>query len=199
MKQPVKFPPMRDGSNVRCLVRLSFVHLEQPFSSKPGFPEKYSVMCLVPKEDRETAAAIREAVEEAKRRGVRDRKVWGGEMTAKLLEPLKDGAAEFPKDEAIRECWFVNASKKKERGPVPLFSRSKAPAEPGEVYSGCWAVVGLSFFPFAGVQNGVSCEPVFVMKAKDDDRFDGRPDAQAEVEGIDMSAFDEPAEGLDDL
>ena len=67
--------------------RLSYAHLWEPDSINGSEP-KYSVSCIIDKNDKETIAKIRKAIEVAKDEG---KGKWGGKIPANLKTPLRDG------------------------------------------------------------------------------------------------------------
>lgn len=68
--------------------RISFAAIFEPKSIN-GSEAKYSVSCLIPKEDKKTLLAIHKAIEAAKEDG-KVRK-WGGKVPPNLKTPLRDG------------------------------------------------------------------------------------------------------------
>ena len=85
--------------------RISFANIFEPKSINGG-EAKYSVSCLIPKEDKKTLLAIHKAVEAAKEDG-KTRK-WGGKIPPNLKLPLRDGDIDRPDDENYQEHFFVN-------------------------------------------------------------------------------------------
>lgn len=67
--------------------RLSYAHLWEPDSINGSEP-KYSVSCIIDKNDKETIAKIKKAIEVAKDEG---KGKWGGKIPANLKTPLRDG------------------------------------------------------------------------------------------------------------
>ena len=78
--------------------RLSYAHLWEPDSINGSEP-KYSVSCIIDKNDKETIAKIRKAIEVAKDEG---KGKWGGKIPANLKLPLRDGDIDRPEDEAYQ-------------------------------------------------------------------------------------------------
>ena len=73
--------------------RISFANIFEPKSIN-GSEAKYSVSCLVPKDDKKTLLAIHKAVEAAKEDG-KVRK-WGGKLPPNLKLALRDGVNFYP-------------------------------------------------------------------------------------------------------
>ena len=77
--------------------RLSYAHLWEPDSINGSEP-KYSVSCIIDKNDKETIAKIKKAIEVAKDEG---KGKWGGKIPANLKTPLREplGSRANAKDE----------------------------------------------------------------------------------------------------
>ena len=89
--------------------RISFAAIFEPKSIN-GSEAKYSVSCLIPKEDKKALLAIHKAIEAAKEDG-KVRK-WSGKVPPNLKMPLRDGDIDRPDDENYTGCFFLNASSK---------------------------------------------------------------------------------------
>ena len=85
--------------------RISFANIWEPRSIN-GSEEKYSVSCIIPKDDKKTIARIQSAVEAAKELG-RSKK-WGGKIPPNLKLPLRDGDIDRPDDEAYADAMFIS-------------------------------------------------------------------------------------------
>ena len=70
-------------------VRLSYVHLIEPRTSKPGDDPKYSVTLLIPKTDFVTKADIDASIRAAAQDAVG--RVWNGAAPPQLSVPIYDG------------------------------------------------------------------------------------------------------------
>ena len=92
--------------------RISFANIFEPKSIN-GSEAKYSVSCLIPKDDKKTLLAIHKAVEAAKEDG-KVRK-WGGKIPPNLKLPLRDGDIDRPDDETYQNHFFLNATSKDAR------------------------------------------------------------------------------------
>ena len=80
--------------------RISFANIFEPKSIN-GSEAKYSVSCLIPKDDKKTLLAVHKAIEAAKEDG-KTRK-WGGKIPPNLKMPLRDGDIDRPDDENYQE------------------------------------------------------------------------------------------------
>jgi len=151
-------------------VRLSFVHLFQAYAFQEGQEAKYSTTILLPKTDTATKQRIDAAIAEATKQGVS--KTWGGQKPAKMPIPVYDGDGVRPSDgEAFgpecKGCWVFTASSKQ---PVEIVDTAGNPIiNETEVYSGMFARVCVSFFPYAfgGKKKGIGCGLGPVQKVKD--------------------------------
>ena len=154
-------------------VRLSYEHVWEPASINGG-DEKYSVSLIIPKSDTKTLNAILDAIEQAKKDG---KAKFGGKIPANLKLPLRDGDIERPDDEAYADSYFINANSKDKPQIVdkkvqPILDRS-------EVYSGCYARVSISLYPFNTNGNkGIACGLGNIQKIADGEPLGGRTRAE---------------------
>ena len=137
--------------------RISFANIFEPKSIN-GSEAKYSVSCLVPKDDKKTLLAIHKAVEAAKEDG-KVRK-WGGKLPPNLKLPLRDGDIDRPDDETYQDCMFVNATSKDAPGIVDR--RVQPVTDPMLVYSGCYCNVSVNFYPFNDIET-ISPRPMLFI------------------------------------
>ena len=188
-------PKMKTPTTVIFQARLSYVHLDKPWSGAEGNEPKYSVSCIIPKSDTETVAAIEKAIKAAVDDGVT--KIWKGKTpnvkASNFKYPLKDGDVERPDDEAYAGCMYLGANSKK---AVPCFNRLQEKIAPEDVYSGCWALVQVGFFPFDQGSKGVGCGLNAVLKVADDERLGG---GEASASDFDGMGLDDDGDDLLDL
>lgn len=165
--------------------RLSYFHGWEPAAINGGTP-KYSVSVLIPKEDIQTVNAINAAIDAAIEEGVSK---FGGKKPnrAALKLPLRDGDLER-EDEAYSGHWFINANSTTapqivDRAVKPILDR-------GEVYSGCYARVSLSFYAFNSNGNrGVACGLGNIQKIRDGEPLGGRATAEDDFSTLDDDDF----------
>ena len=159
----------RNGTKVVTgMVRLSYAHLHEPYAIEGNDP-KYSVSLIIPKSDKSTLQAIKEAIEEAKEKY---KHLWGGKIPANLKTPLRDGDEERPDDEAYANSYFVNANSKRKPELVDL--KGNKDLGPDEVYSGCYARVSINFFGYNAAGNkGIGCGLGNVQKLDDGEPLGG--------------------------
>lgn len=173
MEELKRIKPKREGTRVTFLARLSYVHLDAPWSGQAGNEPRYSLTAIVPKSDTETVAAIRAAINEALDAGTQ--KLWEGVRPnpegRNFKYPLKDGDADLTSpDAAYAGGMFLSAGSKTE---VPVFNRLMERIATGEAYSGCHAVVSVNFFPFRKGASGVAAGLNAVLKYADGPRLGG--------------------------
>lgn len=161
-------------------VRLSYAHLFEPYASRATDTPKYSVCLLIPKSDTVTVEKIKKAVEAATETGKSSK--WGGKVPKALKTPLRDGDEEREAPE-YKNHYFINANSNQAPGVVDV-SLNKI-IDPAEVYSGCYAHVSVSFYPFSvGGNNGVGCGLNNVQKIADGERLAGKPAAEADFTAV---------------
>lgn len=162
-------------------VRLSFPHLFKPYAFDTEEP-KYSVMLLIPKSDKKTLKKIQDAIEVAKERGKAG--PWGGKMPKDVQTTLKDGdlsSDDYPEREGHM---FMTVRSNTKPGVV---DRSlNAILDPSEVYSGCYARVSISAFPYKfGGNSGVSFGLGNVQKIDDGESLGGAARAEEDFDALD--------------
>ncbi len=154
-------------------VRLSYEHIWEPASIN-GSDEKYSVSLIIPKSDTKTVKAIQDAIEQAKQDG---KTKFGGRIPANLKLPLRDGDIERPDDEAYQDSYFINCNSKDkpqivDKNVQPILDRN-------EVYSGCYARVSISLYPFNTNGNrGIACGLGNIQKVAKGEPLGGRTRAE---------------------
>lgn len=176
----------RTGTKVTTgKVRLSYAHLFQPHAIEGNEP-KYSVSIIIPKTDKDTLMAIKEAVEQVKKDGAAK---WGGKIPATLKTPLRDGDAERPDDEAYKNSYFLNASSKNKPGVVDQNVQPVLDAT--EVYSGCYGRLTINFYAFSASGNkGVAAGLGNVQKLEDGEPLGGFTSAANDFESVETANDD---------
>lgn len=159
-------------------VRLSYVSLfEARKISEKDLVAKYSVTILIPKnteDGKKTIASIKEAIKKAAEKGMA--KHFAGRMPANLdsMHTLRDG------DTAVNDLGDLKKIKNPELegnmymrlsskfAPKVLNAQRQEIINPLEVYSGCYARVSLTAFPYSGDgRRGISAVLNNVMKTRD--------------------------------
>lgn len=173
-------PIVKDTKVVFGPCRLSYVHVFEKFNpdNVPG-GGKYMTVVLIPKEEKETMDAVRKAIETARANGISSK--WGGKVPKTLEMPLRDG--DDKDDEAFEDQFYINAKSSTRPGVV---DRNNVPiTDEEEVYSGMWAYVSVTFYPYdSNGKKGVACGLNNIKKFKDGERFGGRASAETDFAGI---------------
>lgn len=164
------------------LVRFSYLNAFEP-KPTPSGELKYSVSCLLPKEDKAGIKAIQAAINEAVQKGLENNKFSQTHVKGLRL-PFRDGDKEFEEGKRGPEYkghFFFNASSKNRPGvvraqknspPVPIF-------EPDDFYSGCYGRADVNFFPYNQAGNrGIGVGLNNLLMIKDGERLDGRMKAE---------------------
>lgn len=168
-------------------VRLSYVHLFKPYAAMQGQDEKYSTTVLVPKTDTATMARINAAIEAAKQKGISER--WNGQCPPIVPTPVYDGDGVRPSDGMPYgpECkgnWVFTASAKADYPPEVVDSQGNPIINQSEVYSGIYAFVSVSFYPYAfGGKKGIGCGLGPIMKRRDGESLGGSAPSAAQAFG----------------
>lgn len=176
----------RTGTKVTTgKVRLSYAHLFEPHAIDGNEP-KYSVSVIIPKSDKETLQAIKEAVNEAKEQG---KGKWGGKVPANVKTPLRDGDIDREGDEAYAGCYFLNANSKNKPGIVDI--NVQPILDSTEVYSGCYARLTLNFYAYnANGNKGIAAGLGNVQKLADGEPLGGFTRAEDDFDAIESAEDD---------
>ena len=160
--------------------RISFANIFEPKSIN-GSEAKYSVSCLIPKDDKKTLLAVHKAIEAAKEDG-KVRK-WGGKLPPNLKLPLRDGDIDRPDDETYQNHFFLNATSKE--APQVVDRHVQPIMDPMMAYSGCFCNVSVNLYPFnANGNRGVAVGLGNIQFVKDGDRLSGRASADADFDAL---------------
>jgi len=164
-------------------VRLSYVHIFEPFTNKPNQEAKYSTVLLIPKSDRVTMAKLR-AAQQAALAANADR-LFGGKVPKTFKDTIHDGDEEgdLDKNPEYEGHWFMSVSSKTKPGIVdqdvnPIMDST-------EIYSGCYARVSINCFAYSTQGNkGVSFGLNHVQKLADGDYLGGRSKAEDDFDAV---------------
>jgi hypothetical protein len=165
-------------------VRLSYVHLNEPHSSFEGNDPKYSTVILVPKSDTKTVNAIKRAQKLAIENGKSSK--WNGTIPKNLKNTFRDGDEEgdLDKNPEYADHYFMTVSNKTKPG---LVDRGLNPIlDPTEIYSGCYARVSITAFPFnVSGSKGVTFGLNHVQKLRDGESLSGATSAEVDFDALD--------------
>jgi hypothetical protein len=129
---------------------------------------------LIKKTDKVTLDKIARAIEAAKADGKVSK--WNNKLPAKLWNPLRDGDAEHPEDEAFAGCYFLNA--KSNQKPAIVDINLNPILDKDELYSGCYGRVSINFFPYAvSGSSGIGVGLNNIQKVADGEPLSGRASA----------------------
>lgn len=176
-------PIVKDTKVVFGPCRLSYTHVFSKYAPDGDTANgKYMTNVLIPKEEKETIAALQQAIEAAKKAAIVSK--WGGKEPKKLDMPLHDGDKD-KEDEVYEGHSYVNAKSNTRPGIV---DKNKAPiVDEDDIYSGVWAIVSVTFYGYDKNGNrGVACGLNNIMKYKDDERLGGRASAESDFADLDM-------------
>ncbi|RUP39784.1 MAG: DUF2815 family protein [Acinetobacter sp.] len=167
-------------------VRLSYLHIWEPAAVGDSTEKKYSASLIIPKKDKATLDKIKAAIDAAIEQG---KGKWGGKIPKNLKLPLRDGDAERD-DEAYEGSMFLNANAKTQPGIVDK-NRQKI-LDQDEVYSGCYGVASITFYPFDSNGNrGIACGLNHIMKVKDGEPLGGRSTAESDFATVKVEDEDD--------
>jgi hypothetical protein len=152
-------------------VRFSYVNIFKSRAFQPGQEEKFSICLLIPKKDKKTIQAIKDAIDVAIQEGIAEK--WGGKKPANLKLPLRDGDEERAEEaEEYEGMYFLNANSNQKPGIIDRYKNEIL--DPTEVYSGCWGRASINFFPFNSNGNkGVAVGLNNIQKLDDDEPLGG--------------------------
>lgn len=170
---------MNTNNTTKVIVpcRFSYLHCWEPDSVNGGDP-KYSVSAIVDKKDTKTIAAIKAAIEQAKKDSVSK---WGGKVPANLKLPLRDGDIDRPDDEAYTGCYFFNANSR--QAPQVVDSHVQPILDQSEVYSGCYGKISVTFYGYNSNGNrGIAAGLGNIQKLRDGESLGGRTTAAEDFE-----------------
>lgn len=158
-------------------VRLSYVHVFEPYSNQEDQEARYSCTILIPKSDKKTLKAIEEAIAAAKEAG--KTRVFEGRIPASLKTTLHDGdeEADLERNPEYAGHMYMAISAKQKPGVVDLDLQPIL--DQSEVYSGCYARVSMGAFAYNTKGNkGISFGLNHVQKVADGDFLGGRTRAE---------------------
>lgn len=171
-------------------VRLSYVHLFEPYSQNEGQEPKYSCVLLIPKSDKVTIKKLRAAQQAALEAGKSSH--FNGSIPKQWKDTIHDGDedADLERNPEMAGHWTISVGSKTKPGIV---DRDVDPIlDSTEVYSGCYARVSLNAFPYSVQGNkGVSFGLNHVQKLADGDFLGGRSKAEDDFDAMDDDEDDD--------
>lgn len=172
-------------------VRLSYVHLLEPWSNDPDKDKTYSCVLLIPKKDKATIKAIRKAQQAALEAG---KGKFGGKIPKAWKDTLRDGdeEADLEQNPEMEGHYFINVSARVAYPPAVVDRRLRPIVDATEIYSGCYARVSMVAFAFNTQGNkGVSFGLRNVQKLRDGERLGGSSSAEDDFDELDDEDVDD--------
>jgi len=173
---------------VTGLVRFSYANVFEAKAIQEGATPKFSVSLIIPKSDKKTVAAIKKAIEEAKKAGIVK---LGGKIPPNLKHPLRDGDEDRPDDEAYANSYFINANS--HQRPQIVDEDTNPIMDQGEFYSGCYGRASVNFYAYNAnnTSKGIAAGLNNVQKLRDGDRLGGGSTASEDFGGLDSEEGDD--------
>lgn len=167
-------------------VRLSFVHLFKPYAFQVGKEEKYSTTILLPKTDTATKSRIDAAIKAAKDKGAMGS--WNGVIPPVCPDPIWDGDGVkqdgTPFGAECKGHWVFTARSNVDYPPEVVDNNGNPVINQSEVYSGCYALVNVEFYPYNfNGKKGIGCSLGPVKKTRDGEALGGAAPSAAEAFG----------------
>ena len=128
-------------------VRLSYVFVKQPGK----LDGKYSVTAIIPKDDDKTLPKIKKAIKDCVDEGVSSK--WGGKKPSNLWNPLRDGDEVADEHPEYAGCYYIKCKSSEQPGVIDRQKNEIFDLD--DLYSGCYARLDLSLFPYANNSNGI--------------------------------------------
>lgn len=179
-----------DTKVVTGRVRLSYVHVFEPFANQPNQDAKYSCVLMIPKKDKATIKKIKAAQAAAAEAGKVSK--FGGKIPKNLKTTMHDGDvdADLDRNPEYAGHYYMSVSSKTKPGIV---DRDKEIiTDSSEVYSGCYARASINAFAFNTQGNrGVSFGLNHLQKLDDGDYLGGRSRAEDDFDDLDDDDLDD--------
>lgn len=158
-------------------VRLSYVHLFEPYSNDPEKEPKYSVTILIPKSDKTTLGKIEKAIAQAKEDGKASK--FGGKIPPNLSTTLHDGDEEADLEKSPEYAGHMYMAMSSKARPGIVDQDLNAILDSTAVYSGCYARVSINAFPYnTSGKKGISFGLNNVQFLEDGEPLGGRTRAE---------------------
>ena len=133
-------------------VRSSYVNVFNARLNELNGKEEFSMSVLIPKEDKDTTAKLKAAMEAA------IASKWAGKVPAGLQKPVHDGDGEKPNGgeygEECRGHWVLNVKSNKRPGIID--ANMNDVIDPNEFQSGDYCRVSLGAYAYDNMRKGVS-------------------------------------------
>ena len=193
------------ANSIRILIgcRLTYAYLLAPVLNDSDDASKGSSfrtgVLISKKAPAEALSVLRQAVTDAVNVGVKTK--WGGRKPADLQLPLNDGDKKYQEDpEKYAEFkGMINftAKRREEDGRPVLKKNGQIVDSAGQIESGDWCVVDVSFYPFSNKKKGVAVGLNAVTLIEEGERFSGGP-SQTSIDEEANSLYGDLLAGLED-
>lgn len=161
-------------------VRLSYIHIDEPYAQDAQSEPKYSATLLLPKADGACYQEIMQAIEAAKQAGIKG--PWKGACPPNFAKPIYDGdglreRSGEPYGEECHGHWVISA-KTKWKPDVVHQSNVRCTLPAGSVKSGDYARVIINFYAYDSSGNrGVACSLGNIMITREGEALGSRTSA----------------------
>jgi hypothetical protein len=164
------------------LVRLSYVHVDQP-RIDPSGNENYSLQVLLPKIATDQHDRMQKAVDLELKKMFTDK---GQKIPPKAHNPIKDGDGEkLNGDPYPPECkghWVINAkTSAANRKPLVVNAKNEVVHDPGFLRSGDYGCVQIALYGYTAGSGGVGVGLENIQKVRDGEPLGGGADNPASV------------------
>lgn len=165
-------------------VRLSYVHVFEPFSQDPEQEKSYSVVLLIPKSDKTTMKKLRKAEKAAAEAGINTK--FSGKIPANLSSIIHDGDEEADTERNPEYAGHYYMSVRSKTRPGVVDENVQEILDSTEVYSGCYARASINAFAYnTKGKKGVSFGLNHIQKLADGEFLGGRSRAEDDFEPVD--------------
>lgn len=176
-------------------VRLSYVHLFEPYAQDENDDPKFSCVILIPKSDKKTLKKIDDAIKAAAEAAKNTK--FDGKIPNNLATTLHDGDEEgdLERNPEYEGHMYMSLSSRTKPGLVdadvnPILDST-------ELYSGAFARVSMNAFGYNYKgKKGVSFGLNHVQKIKDGDYLGGRSRAEDDFDAVESDDDDGDDAGL---
>ena len=174
------------------LARFKFAEVLAPKHNDDNGRDEYSVMLLIPKEDKKTLQTIRREIERFKS------EIYGANVPHNYNDPLKDGDEYYSSTTGDQDPdrlghYYMTAKTLFHPDVRKLVAGKKVKAETDDdFYSGCYGIAAVNFYNYNNKgKKGISAGLSSLLKIKDGKRIGGgKADADKDFGDMDLSEFD---------
>ena len=165
---------------------MSYLTVNEPKTPLGGGTPKYSVSCVISKNDAVTIAKIKAAIEAAYREGQSKLKNRDGSVPAleDIKTPLRDGDKDRKGDPNYANSWFVNANSTLR--PYTVDADKQPILETSELYSGIRGRAVINFYAYSANGNkGIAAGLNGIQKISDGKPLGGQSRPEDDLADLD--------------